>query len=306
MGPEMGWFRQILQWLTGAVTPEPISPAASARSRVGTRASTTPETDPYFTETSGPEFTKAKSLGLESAAFLPISRDELKKAVERQGFSANPWLGRRDRIPPADDSRTELIDRAMATQGIITPEAIVQIHRIGDEMEIARPSIEGIAHQANLAGEAAVHADREARARLKAQKQQVAAERRQRRQAAIAHRRASDIVFLGRGVSRRLSDRTSDPSRLASAGLPVLSTPADLAQASAFRSPVFAGSPFTPTRPRVPTTSGSPSPNEAAEHARSFGRIALWPQPSAGFSKTSLQNCRSKLRRMASSPDAAY
>jgi Reverse transcriptase (RNA-dependent DNA polymerase) len=46
-----------------------------------------------------------------------------------------------------------------------------------------------------------------------------------------AWRKENDIVFLGRGVSFRLSHRVSDSDRLTAAGLPVLATPLELAQA---------------------------------------------------------------------------
>ena len=46
---------------------------------------------------------------------------------------------------------------------------------------------------------------------------------------AIAHRRATDILYLGRGVSEALNDRRGDPEALDRAGLPRLDTPADLA-----------------------------------------------------------------------------
>ena len=98
----MGWFRRIVQWLTGEVEPEravgvtraappPAAPAAAA--------------DPYFTE---PSLGKPKTLGLDAGAFLPISRQEIKKAAQDQNLFFNPWFGRRDRIPPADDPRTKL------------------------------------------------------------------------------------------------------------------------------------------------------------------------------------------------------
>jgi RNA-directed DNA polymerase len=224
----MGWFRRILQWFTGEAEAERAVGVARGTSRA---VAPPAAVDPYFAGPSGSSVKKAKTLGLGAAAFLPISRDEIKKAAQGQRLFANPWFGRRDRIPPADDRRTELIDRAMATQGLISPEKLVEIHRVGDEMELARPSLEGIAHQAHLAGEAAVLVDREARARLKAEKKEEAAKRKQARQAAVGHRQATDIIFLGRGVSGRLSDRECDPSRLAGAGLPVLSTPVDLARA---------------------------------------------------------------------------
>src|SRR5262249_10290009 len=130
-----------------------------------------------------------------------------------------------------DDQRTNLIDRAMVTHGLISAEELVEIHRVGDEMELVRPSVEGIEHEANLAGQDAVLADREARAERKAQKKEEAAKRRREHQAAAERRRANDIIFLGRGVSSRLHNRTSDVSRLAATGLPILSTPVELAHA---------------------------------------------------------------------------
>jgi RNA-directed DNA polymerase len=45
-------------------------------------------------------------------------------------------------------------------------------------------------------------------------------------------RKASDIVFLGRGVSGGLSDTTCDEKKLAKQGLPVLRTAADVARAA--------------------------------------------------------------------------
>lgn len=54
--------------------------------------------------------------------------------------------------------------------------------------------------------------------------------RRKSRKQAVAKRHASDITFLGRGVSRGLGDRRSDTVRLWEYGLPVLSTPADVAK----------------------------------------------------------------------------
>ena len=47
----------------------------------------------------------------------------------------------------------------------------------------------------------------------------------------VAHRKATDIIFLGRGVSGRLGERISDREKLQSLDLPILSTPAELATA---------------------------------------------------------------------------
>jgi RNA-directed DNA polymerase len=230
----MGWFRRVVRWLTGGIEPERGRGSGSATSG---GAAPAPEADPYFAATSMPVIKKSQMPGLDAGAFLPISRAEIKEAAKGQNLRANPWFGRLDRIPPADDLRTKIIDRAMVTHGLITADDLVEIHGVGEEMERARPSAEGIAHEAALAGAAAVEADSEARARLKALKKKEAARRREQRDAARAHRRAMDIVFLGRGVSGQLNERKSDLDRLAVAGLPAMSTPAELAASLGLSSP---------------------------------------------------------------------
>jgi retron-type reverse transcriptase len=170
-----------------------------------------------------------RTLGLDAADYLPITRAEIKRAAGGSSLFNNPWFGRRDLIPPADDPRTQLIDRAMVAQGLITPEQLAEIHAVGAEMDRVRPTLASIEHQAAMTGDAAVQADREARAQLRARKKAEAAERRRLRAEAVARRKAEDIVFLGRDVSGRLGERTSRVSDLERAGLPVLSTPADLA-----------------------------------------------------------------------------
>lgn len=173
----------------------------------------------------------AKTLGLDASQFLPISRDELLSAAKKTNLWGSPWFGRRDKIPPVDDARTLLIDRALVTNGLLSPEQLAEIHHVGAEWDRLRPDELVLRHQAGQAGAAAVEALREERAKLKAQKKAEAAQRKQQREDAIAHRRASDIVFLGRGVSGRLGDRTSDEERLTRLGLPIISTPAQLASA---------------------------------------------------------------------------
>ena len=162
--------------------------------------------------------------------FLPIAQEELReqaKNVTRGGA----WFGRRDLIPPAEDLRTKLIDRAMVTHGLLTPEQLAEIHRVGAEMDRVRPQLEAINQRSAQAGEAAVQADREAKAKLKEQKKAESAARKKARADGIAHRKATDIVFVGRGVSGRLGERQSDRERLESFNLPLLSTPAELAVA---------------------------------------------------------------------------
>ncbi len=178
---------------------------------------------------SQPEKKPAKQPNLSANDFLPISREDLREAannVNRWG----PWFGIRSVIPPADDPRTKLIDRGLVTQGLLSPEQLVEIHQVGAEMERLRPIIHQIEVQVAKTGQDAVEVDRARKAAIKAQKKAESAERKKQRADGIAHRRATDIIFLGRGVSGRLGDRTSDVDKLAKLGLPVLATPADVAK----------------------------------------------------------------------------
>lgn len=170
------------------------------------------------------------TLNLDAGDFLPIGRQELLEGAKENQAWGNPWFGRRDLIPPAEDERTKLIDRGLVTQGLLTPEELVEIHEVGAEMERFRPSLVSMEVAVHKAGEEAVQADRERRAARREQKKKEAAERKRLRAEAIAKRRAEDILFLGRGVSGRLNQRQADAARLTSQGLPVLATPAEVAQ----------------------------------------------------------------------------
>ena len=72
---------------------------------------------------------------------------------------------------------------------------------------------------------------REERQALKERKRAEAAKRSRQRAEQISQRRKTDIVFLGRGVSRGLADRRANVEKLRAFGLPVMATPADLAGA---------------------------------------------------------------------------
>src|SRR6185503_19510354 len=77
----------------------------------------------------------------------------------------------------------------------------------------------------------AVAEGKEARAAIKAEKKRQAEERRTAHAAAVARRKASEIDFLGRGVSGGLAGKTSDEEKLKRFGLPSLSRPDQLAAA---------------------------------------------------------------------------
>ncbi len=167
--------------------------------------------------------------GLENTKFAPITRDEILKVGGASGAAlrSGAWFGRRDLIPPEQDTRTNLIDRAMVTHGLLTPDELEHIHKIGAEMDQVRPDL---AHAEQMADAAVKRTQAEYEA-LKQKKKEEAAQRKRLHDEGVAHRKHTDIVFLGRGVSRGLADRRVNVEKLQQYLLPVLSTPADLAAA---------------------------------------------------------------------------
>lgn len=208
----------------GPTPPAPAAPNTQITADVPPASASSTQ----FTATT-PRF--APQMNLDASDFLPIARAELVEGAQQNRGWGNPWFGRRDLIPPAEDERTKLIDRGLVTQGLLTPEQLVEIHRVGAEMERVRPSLAALEVEVQKAGETAVEAERERRAAIKEQKKKEAAERRRLRAEKVAQRRATDILFLGRGVSGRLGERQADVARLQSQALPVLATPADVAGA---------------------------------------------------------------------------
>ena len=89
----------------------------------------------------------------------------------------------------------------MVATGFATPERLAELHTIGAEYDHFRPAVDLIWNEAARAGTRAVEADREERVRRKAEKKAAAAERKRLHAEGVAHRRATDIIFLGRGVS---------------------------------------------------------------------------------------------------------
>ena len=164
--------------------------------------------------------------------FLPVTRAEIVDAAKQGNLLSTAFqFGRPSVIPPVTDPRTMLIDRALVTHGLLAPEELAEIHRVGEEYEKVKPTEAALAAAAGLVGDAAVRAYRAEKERLKAQKKADAESRKKARAEAVANRRATDVIFLGRGVSGRLHLRLSDEARLAELGLPVLHTPADVAKA---------------------------------------------------------------------------
>ena len=142
----------------------------------------------------------------------------------------NFWQGfrmRTDVIPPAGDEWVKILDRALVTRGLLTPDELAEIHAIGDLWLHHRGDETMLRERAR----AAVEEVGKQRAELKARKKREAEERKRKRAEAAAQRKQRDIDFLGRGVSGGLSHRTSDQAKLAPAGLPFLETPGDVARA---------------------------------------------------------------------------
>ena len=163
---------------------------------------------------------------LDASKFAPLTGSQIKQATAGLGsLWRNPWFGRRDLIPPANDVRTQLIDRGMVGAGLITPEELVKIHEVGLQMDELRPDL----LHADLIADEAVKEDKEARERRKAEKKAVAAAQKRKHAEEVAHRKATDIDFLGRGVSGGLADRRSNIEKLQQQQLPVMASPGDVA-----------------------------------------------------------------------------
>jgi retron-type reverse transcriptase len=234
MSAEMGLLQRLVEWLFGSPRPRaPRSPNAPPPIRNSGPSAGAPGGGQPVSSGDGrsaPASTRRREnlAALNAEQFAPLERDEVREQADQLGsLWGNPWFGRRDLIPPAYDPRTQLIDRAMVGQGLLTPEDLVDIHRIGEEMDRVRPDLALAVAEADRAVTRSV----EERAALKAEKKAAAAERRRLHAEGVAHRRATDIVFLGRGVSKGLAERTANVAALQQAGLPVLATPADVAAA---------------------------------------------------------------------------
>ena len=168
---------------------------------------------------------------LDASAILGLSADEVRKRSLRIDPYRTAWIGRVDTIPPQSDERTALIDRGLILRGMLDEAQIAEIHRVGDIWLRHHDAVKIAGIAAKQAVDKALADKKAERAAKKAQKKAEAAERLHRRIADVARRKAEDIVYLGPGVSGLLSDRRSHLEALQERGLPVLSTPADVAKA---------------------------------------------------------------------------
>lgn len=241
----MSFLNRILQILSGrpaapvpsprrqaAPAPLPPRPAPTQNTVIPPANRIVPVQPPARPVRREPE---VKTLNLDASNFTPLAGSDIKAQLRGQGTSSweifrgqgAAWWGNRSIIPPASDPRTQFIDRGMVGQGLTTPEELVDIHTVGDEMLRIRPELD----QAASIAEQAVQQSKQEKEALKQQKKAEAEEKKRQHALDVAHRKATDIIYLGRGVSKGLADRRANIEKLQAAHLPVLATPQDLATA---------------------------------------------------------------------------
>ncbi len=167
----------------------------------------------------------------QAGEVLGMSVEEFRSRALRITPWRTPWIGRTDIIPPASDERTRLIDQGLMMGGYLNAAELAEIHRIGDLWLRHKDAFRMAASKAHATADEALEARKKERAEAKAQKKKDALAREEERRKAVAHKKATDITFVGHGVSGKLNDRRSHVEKLQAAGLPVLSAPADLATA---------------------------------------------------------------------------
>ncbi|MFT3707795.1 MAG: reverse transcriptase family protein [Archangium sp.] len=161
---------------------------------------------------------------------LGLSAEELRKRAVKMNPFATPWIGRVDTIPPQSDERTALIDRGLMLRGLLSVEQLAEIHRVGD-LWLKFSEADRLAEAMALrTADEAIAKTREEKAKKRAEKKKLAEAKEAARVAAVAKRKAEDIIFLGRGVSSGLADRRANLEALEKLGLPQWLSPADVAK----------------------------------------------------------------------------
>ncbi|MCB9598812.1 MAG: RNA-directed DNA polymerase [Sandaracinus sp.] len=219
---------------TGKAPAAVLPPSPKAASTTGTAGSTTSATTASNNSSSTggwkPPAERANDGDpFDTAGTLTLTPEQLHERAKKIVPWRTAWIGRVDVIPPASDERTALIDRGLVLRGLLTQEDIDEIHRIGDLWLLHKDADRMASTLAHKSAEAAIQARRRERAERKAQKKAEAAKKKAARDAAVAERRATDLFFLGEGVSSQLHDRRTEIERLETLGLPILATPADVA-----------------------------------------------------------------------------
>ncbi|MGC4119930.1 MAG: reverse transcriptase family protein [Myxococcales bacterium] len=160
-----------------------------------------------------------------------FSEEELRRRTTKVDPVRTGWVGPSNAIPDASDERIAAIDRGLVMRGLLTEAQIKEIHDVGRRWGFLRNQ-RWMAHAlAAKTADEAIKRLREERAARKAELRRLAAERAAQHAEDVARRRAEDIIHLGAGVSGGLADRHSDVEELQKRGVPILSTPADVAHA---------------------------------------------------------------------------
>jgi len=175
----------------------------------------------------------------EAGDILRFSPEEMRARALKNNPWKTGWTDRVDVIPPLSDEETALIDRGLILRGLLTEEQVREIHRVGDLWLEHHQAHKLAKTQAAKSAQDAIRAMREEAAQRKADKKRAAEERKRKHAELVARRKKTDIIFVGPGVSSRLNDRRCHVEALQQRGLPVLATPADLAQAMGLEVPVL-------------------------------------------------------------------
>jgi RNA-directed DNA polymerase len=203
--------------------PQPLAQTTPARpASISARASQVPVQAPPAPKVENP---------YEANEILGLSKEEMRKRALKINPMRTAWIGRVDTIPPQSDERTALIDRGLILRGYLKPEQIAKIHEVGDEwLKFSEAS--RLADQvAQKQTKQILEELEQQKAEKKAEKKRLSEQKKKERAEGIAHRKATDIIYLGRGVSSELQDRRAHIEALTAKGLPVLASPSDVAKA---------------------------------------------------------------------------
>lgn len=217
--PSRGYVRVGSRW--NKASPAPAAPPAPTH-----RAPTPAPPRPAPAPSSAPTVNSYEA----NPEVLGLSPDEFRKRALRINPYRTAWIGRVDTIPPQADERTALIDRGLILRGFLNEAQLAEIHHVGDLWLRFKDADRLAQSMAERSADEALAKLKEAKEKRRAERKAASAARQKARAEAVAQRRATDIIYLGRGVSKELGDRRSNLEALAKLGLPVWSSPADVAQ----------------------------------------------------------------------------
>lgn len=208
---------------TSTSTKTAATPAATASSASGKASASKPAA------AAKPKKDKPKD-PYDASGILGLSADELRKRAMKIDPYRTAWIGRVDTIPPQSDERTAIIDRGLILRGLLSEEQIDEIHRVGDLWLKHHEASKMASTVARKKADDAIADLKKEKEKRKAEKKKAAAERKKKHEASVAKRKAEDIIFLGRGVSGHLADRRVNVEALQKNGLPLLTTPGEVAK----------------------------------------------------------------------------